>query len=208
VKPTRLILIPHARDGPADRAFAYAASRSRRPGGSFTDASSSRGVPLPASRGSRAALPDEWSFPRALPRPAALLGFIPFAGFIPHPGGHDISARPGPRAVRAKSSASRFIFVGMTGRQFDSLKRVDPTGGRSCGRFGFDFWASTPVCGPSGDHRDHAGDDPAMGFASCRVDGHMTVQPGDFEDRTGSPASGAHGRAFFAGRAAPIRSWV
>jgi len=63
-----------------------------------------------------------------VPRPAALLGFIPFAGLIPLTGGHtaqmrrlnivsDISVRPGPPAVRADSSASRLIFVGMTGRR-------------------------------------------------------------------------------------------
>jgi len=34
-------------------------------------------------------------------------------------------------------------------------------------------------------------DDPALGFASCRVDGHLAVHPNDLEDRFGSPASGA-----------------
>jgi hypothetical protein len=33
--------------------------------------------------------------------------------------------------------------------------------------------------------------DPALGFASCRVDGHMAVHPSELEDRFGSPASGA-----------------
>jgi hypothetical protein len=99
----------------------------------------------------------------ALPRPAALLGFCPFAGFIPQSGWSrgsstaatlhsDISVRPGPRVVRAGSSASRFIFAGMTGRRLvntSELKR------RSVVRIGgFDFWASTPVCGPPRDQRD------------------------------------------------------
>jgi hypothetical protein len=63
------------------------------------------------------------------------------------------------------------------------------------GQSGFDFWASTSGLRLPSAVRHAitvmARDDPALGFASCRVDGHMTVHPNDLEDRFGSPASGA-----------------
>jgi hypothetical protein len=155
VKPTRLMIFPHARGGPADRAALCYAALISPPGWVmhrrvlFARRSATR---IPGqSRGlaGRAVLPS------VLPRPAALLGFVPFAGLIPRPGGRDVSVRPGPRAVRADSSASRLIFVGMTGRRFDS--QTCGSNRRSIvGQSGFDFWASTPVCGPSRHHRDGA----------------------------------------------------
>jgi len=43
-----------------------------------------------------AAWPGEWSFPLA--RPAALMGFMPFAGLAPKTGGRSFLIRPGPPA--------------------------------------------------------------------------------------------------------------
>lgn len=73
-----------------------------------------RGVPLPRSFGLSRPDHGDFSFPHLAAM--ALLGFFPFAGLLPQPGGHaeqsrrlntqlDISAGPGPRAVRAASFA-------------------------------------------------------------------------------------------------------
>jgi len=131
VKPTRLIC-PHARGGPVGPS-AFTPHSSHRPGRVMRRRVLSRGVPLPAvpgltrpcrTRGPslcsvfgrvRRTVPSRVHARHALPRPAALLGFLPFAGLLPHPGGRrgactaaklrvsDISVRPGPRVVRAKS---------------------------------------------------------------------------------------------------------
>jgi hypothetical protein len=96
-----------------------------------------RGVPLPA--GAIAARPDEGSsllmpYARAFPlarttstRPAALLGFSPFAGLLPQPGGHAAQVRRLNRSAAflpdrahvpfVPAHPSRFVFVGMIGRR-------------------------------------------------------------------------------------------
>jgi len=51
-------------------------------------------------------------------------------------------------------------------------------------------------------------DDPALGLASCRVDGHIAVQPNGLDPDRITSLRSPTARAFFAGRAAPIRSWV
>jgi hypothetical protein len=133
-------------------------------------------------------LPDEWVLPSFVPRPAALLGFVPFAGLIPFTGGRDISVPPGPRAVRAWSSTPRFIFAGMTGRRLENtcdLKRRSVVRMIWLRLLGFD----SRLRSRARSTRSNA--DPALGFASCRVDGHMAVHPSELEDRFGSPASGA-----------------
>jgi len=106
----------------------------------------------------------------SLCHPTALMGFRslpPFAGLLPRIGGHHVSVRPGPRAVRASSSAP-IIFVGVAGCSPDPKDR-DEAGrpGASWRRLpGF-----APMCGPP----------PPLvmpetilpwAFASCRVGGH------------------------------------
>jgi len=66
----------------------------------------------------------------------------------------DISVRPGPRAVRATPSAPIYFRRGdrppIENTQVNRKRRSIGDGR------GVDFWASTPVCGPKRDHRDHA----------------------------------------------------
>jgi hypothetical protein len=63
-----------------------------------------------------------------------------------------------------------------------------------------------PVCGPPLGHSFVPGDDPALGFASCRVVGHIAVhrtRPDPACDH--QPPEPAHG---YLPRADPIRSWA
>jgi hypothetical protein len=70
----------------------------------------------------------------------------------------------------------RLIFVGVT----DRLLELQDLQKRSAGDAdGVDFWALAPVCGPSRQRTFGRRDDPALGFASCRVVGHVAVhRPG------------------------------
>src|SRR4051812_5221713 len=70
----------------------------------------------------------------------------------------------------------RLIFVGVTDRLLE-LTRSAKAIGRGCE--GIDFWAWTPVCDPLPRRTFGRSDDPALGFASCRVVGHVAVhRPG------------------------------
>jgi hypothetical protein len=108
----------------------------------------------------------------------------PFAGLLPPTGGAHVSVRPGPRVVRAASSA-RFIFVGWPaahGCQIP-MRRVRP-GMR---------WRRLPSFAPiRGPHPSRCGGgcDPAVGFASCRVGGHFFPCIRAGTSPPGSPASG------------------
>lgn len=97
--------------------------RSCRPIASCTDASFSAVFRYAKSdiRGlaGRTIIPP--SFLRFL-RPAALLGFAPFAGFIPRMGDSGISAKPGPHVVFA-ARPPRLIFVGVTDRLVGSKSK-------------------------------------------------------------------------------------
>jgi hypothetical protein len=116
----------------------------------------------------------------------------PFAGLLPHSGGHVMLAShnaPGtPLCFRSAFlpvrahlpfvplRPPRLIFVGVTDRLLelqDLQKR--PAGDAD----GVDFWALTPVCDPFLRRTFGRGNDPALGFASCRVVGHVAVhRPG------------------------------
>jgi hypothetical protein len=115
----------------------------------------------------------------------------------------DISAGPGPRAVRASASAPIDFRRGdrsPVGVQRDLQKR-------SAGDAdGVDFWASAPVCGPLTQRSFGRASDPALGFASCRVVGHVAVhRPGSTPIPITSLRSA--GRTY-PSPAIPIRSWT
>jgi len=94
VKPTRLMIFPHARGGPADRAALSATP----PRDLAARAGHAPTRPLRAAfrypHPGAVARPCRTSGPSLcrLPRPAALLGFVPFAGLIPSTGGHAVQA--------------------------------------------------------------------------------------------------------------------
>ena len=71
---------------------------------------------------------------------------------------------------------------------------------------GVDFWASAPVCGPLTQRSFGRASDPALGFASCRVVGHVAVhRPGSTPIPITSLRSA--GRTY-PSPAIPIRSWT
>jgi len=111
--------------------------------------------------------------PSLVGRPAALLGFFgPFAGFIP-PAGEMTFLPPRAHVSLASRVPPRLVFVGVT----DRLGKNDGHA-RAVGR-GFeslDFWASLPSAVRCVTHvRSHS--DPALGFASLRVVGHVSAHP-------------------------------
>jgi hypothetical protein len=103
--------------------------------------------------------------------------------------------------------ASRLIFVGMIGRRLET--RVNQKGGRSA-----DVVASTsglrlPSAVRFSQHTFGREIVPALGFASCRVGGHMAVHRVRARPRSGSPAPEDPRPTWTSGRgASPIRSWV
>ena len=154
-------------------------------------APSSRGVPLPVTG---IALPGRTTqvFPSGIRRrPTALLGFLaPFAVFIPPAGGHATLAsrdarlpehtvvprafrrhfcRSGPTCRSCLPRPPRLIFVGVTDRLLEIIaicKSDRP------GMGGFDFWASTPVCGPPPRRTFGRGDASCLGLCllqGCRA---------------------------------------
>jgi hypothetical protein len=97
----------------------------------------------------------------------------------------------------------RFIFVGVIGRR---LKDIELKRRSIRDDVGVDFWASTPVCGPKRDHRDHASILPwALPLAGLSGT-HRCIRPGSTP--IDSSASGDPRPLFTSGRASPIRSWV
>jgi len=105
-----------------------------------------------------------------LARPAALLGFWPFA-VLSHIGWNDISAIPGPPAVRASAPAPIDFRRGDSASIVSIWLQIE-TDGVNLELVAFDFWASLPSAGAPA-VVIAAGRDPAMGFASCRVCGHL-----------------------------------
>jgi len=233
VKPTRLEYLTLAGDPSVRALLATRRLDLAARAGSCTDASFSAVFRYPLYRVSRAALPDERSFPlrdrtpdgpfRRILRPPRVAssggapGVLSLRRFHPTVGWSrgsstaatlhsDISVRPGPRVVRAGSSASRFIFAGMTGRRLvntSELKRRSVVRMIWLRLLGFDSRLRSAA------RSTRPRSDPALGFASCRVDGHMTVHR---ERPRRSPRITSlrepTARTFFGGRASPIRSWV
>jgi hypothetical protein len=145
---------------------------------------SSRGVPLPDAGADRAAWSERAG--SSLARSDGAPGVqAPFAGLIPLPGG--------PVSPRARAHVSfvplvppRLIFVGVTHapRENGDLQGV---------------WAGDEVASTSGlrsrlrsARPAHVGrtSDPALGFASCRVGGHLRPCIRAVSTPLGSPASG------------------
>jgi hypothetical protein len=99
----------------------------------------------------------------------------------------------------------RLIFVGVTDRLLEVTRSAKAIG-RGCG--GFDFWASTPVCGPRRRHSFVRRRDPALGFASCRVIGHFAVQRSGLDPACDHQPPDRAADDLLAADARPIRSWA
>jgi hypothetical protein len=97
------------------------------------------------------------------------MGFIPFAGLLPQTGGLFALSRVASDAAKSirilrgsfsnsaflpvrahvpfgASPPPRLIFVGVTDRLLEIMRSAKAIGLRMS--VAFDFWASTPVCGP------------------------------------------------------------
>ncbi len=217
VKPTRLIRFPHARDRPADRALLSDAARNLA-------ARAGHAPTRPLRAAFRYPHPGAVARPCRTSGPSLLLarassrehassggapGVRPFAGLIPHPGGHDISVRPGPTCRSRRFSRVPIIFVGMTRRAIGDT--TDVCGSKRAVDRAVDPASTSGLRLPSAVRPPSPRwqDDPALGFASCRVDGHMTVHRGGLDPDTIISLRSPDGPPFLAcGRAAPIRSWV
>jgi hypothetical protein len=71
--------------------------------------------------------------------------------------------------------ASRFIFVGMIGRRVETS--VNQEGGRSAVELASTSGLRSRLRSDPSARTFGRGTDPALGFASCRVDGHVSVHP-------------------------------
>jgi len=159
--------------------------------GSCTVAFIRRGVPLPSVSGLRS-LAGRMVLPSV--RPAALMGFLPFAVLIP-PRVSRHFCRPGP-TCRSRHAPAPIDF-----RRGDSKRPVAITWEAKVGRSGSGadgdrLLGFAPVCGARPRLSMAAGRDPALGFASCRVVGTRFAHPSGHV--TGSdhqpPCSSVHAR--------------
>jgi hypothetical protein len=140
-------------------------------------------------------------------RPAALLGSMLYPAQVCSRGWVERALLP-PRAhVSLRRLASNPIYFVRADRS-PALESYFK--GRSAEDLVFgvalDFWALTPICDP---HPPACGQrtDPALGFASCRVLGHLSVQPIGLDPGSAHRPPGSHGLRFMQSRAIPIRSW-
>jgi hypothetical protein len=140
-------------------------------------------------------------------RPAALLGSMLYPAQVCSRGWVERALLP-PRAhVSLRRLASNPIYFVRADRS-PALESYFK--GRSAEDLVFgvalDFWALTPICDP---HPPACGQrtDPALGFASCRVVGHASVQPIGLDPGSAHRPPGSHGLRFMQSRAIPIRSW-
>jgi hypothetical protein len=106
--------------------------------------------------------------------------------------------RPGPTCRFDAPRPTRFILFGLT----DRLRWRVNFKGRSAEDLVFgvalDFWALTPICDPHPPALYGRRTDPALGFASCRVVGHASVQPIGLDPDSARGPPGSHGPRFIA----------
>jgi hypothetical protein len=157
-----------------------------------------RGVPLRGLSGHpRPCRAIEFLLPQ-VSRPAALLGSMLYPAQVCSRGWVERAFLP-PRAhVSLRRPASNPIYFVRADR---SPALESNLKGRSAEDVVFgvalDFWALTPICDP---HPPACGQrtDPALGFASCRVVGHVSVQPIGLDPDSAHRPPGSHGPRFIA----------
>jgi hypothetical protein len=196
------------RDGSSqfERCRLYLAARC----GSCTDASFGAVFRYPLLR-PHAALPDERSFPLSSSggAPGVLRTLRRF-----DPASRVVDTVQAPRLTALAtflSDRAHVSFVPVRPLPIN-FRRDDRVPAIAWRKDGFDFWASTPDCGPTCDHRGHT---PILPWASplAGLSGTLpcTRLSHAVRCRTfgGSSASGNPRPApFFGGRTFPIRSWV
>jgi hypothetical protein len=138
-----------------------------------------RGVPLPVRPGP--SRPDRASGP-SLVSPDGAPGVLPFAGLLPRTGGRAIKAsrllrsrhfcRSGPTCRSCRSSASIYFRRGDPLAGGNLIKRANEPGMMPASTSGLRLPSAIRFHDPSGQRTD-----PALGFASCRVGGHVTAHP-------------------------------